>query len=65
LVNDKSRTIEIHLSRHSKSNLYSLSNLEIIHQLNCRYNHIDDSLSNRTGTSLSPSLGDAQAASPE
>ncbi|CAF1316551.1 unnamed protein product [Rotaria sp. Silwood1] len=39
--------------------------IEIIHQLNCRYNHIDDSLSNRTGTSLSPSLGDAQAASPE
>ncbi|CAF5158577.1 unnamed protein product, partial [Rotaria sp. Silwood1] len=37
----------------------------ITHQLNCRYNHIDDSLSNRTETSLSPPLGDAQAASPE
>ncbi|CAF5073186.1 unnamed protein product [Rotaria sp. Silwood1] len=65
LVNYKSRTIEIHLNRDSKSNLYSSSNLDIIHQLNCRYNQIGDSLSNRTGASLSPSIGDAQAASPE
>ncbi|CAF5088001.1 unnamed protein product, partial [Rotaria sp. Silwood1] len=63
--NDKSRTIEIHLNRHSKSNLYSSSNLDIIHQLTCRYNQIGESLSNRTGTSLSSSIGDAQAASPE
>ncbi|CAF5001670.1 unnamed protein product, partial [Rotaria sp. Silwood1] len=61
----RNKTIEIHLNRHSKSNLYSLSNLEIIHQLNCRYNQIDDSLSYRTGASLSPSIGDAPAASPE
>ncbi|CAF3999983.1 unnamed protein product, partial [Rotaria sp. Silwood1] len=62
LVNDKSRTIEIHLNRHSKSNLYSSSNLDIIHQLTCRYNQIGESLRNRTGTSLSSSIGDAQAA---
>ncbi|CAF5040676.1 unnamed protein product, partial [Rotaria sp. Silwood1] len=37
----------------------------IIHQLNCRYNQIDDSLSNRTGASLSPSIGDAPTANPK
>ncbi|CAF5056632.1 unnamed protein product, partial [Rotaria sp. Silwood1] len=37
----------------------------IIHQSNCRYNQIDDSLSNRTGASLSSSIGDAPAASPK
>ncbi|CAF3786772.1 unnamed protein product, partial [Rotaria sp. Silwood1] len=65
LVNNKSKTIEIHVNRDSKSNLYSSSNIEIIHQSNCRYNQIGDSLSNRTGASISPSIGDAPAASPE
>ncbi|CAF5127524.1 unnamed protein product, partial [Rotaria sp. Silwood1] len=49
----------------SKSNLYSSANPDIIHQSNCRYNQIGDNLSNRTGASLSPSIADAPAASPE
>ncbi|CAF2858157.1 unnamed protein product [Rotaria sp. Silwood2] len=57
--------MEIHLNRDSKTNLYSSSNLEIIRQSNCRYNQINDNLSNWIDTSLSSSICDASSASHE
>jgi hypothetical protein len=61
MINNKSPPVNTHLT----ANLSSLSNINIIHQPNCRYQQLADSLSVRTPPSFCPSLPDAPAASPE